>query len=114
MANIGDLIKPGQPAPDMGIYQCSGPGCSTNFRASVQGVPLPPAHHTGASWKLINKSSAGAPNPAQSGTTAPKQPQSQPVKGISPAPGKGAPPTAPKTAPTQPGSKSTPPGSVKS
>lgn len=52
MVEIGRLVKPGDPAPARGTYLCSEVGCTGSFVASMKGTPLPPAHHSGASWRL--------------------------------------------------------------
>jgi hypothetical protein len=87
MANIGEIVKPGYPAPEAGTYQCNAVGCTNTFKASIKGVPLPPAHHPGAAWKLTEKTTAApeapklAAKPAQPGT-----PKAQPAKGAQPGP----------------------------
>ena len=56
MAKVGDLFRPGEASPEVGVYQCSGTGCTSTFKASVRGTPFPPAHHGGAMWKLTQVS----------------------------------------------------------
>ncbi len=101
MANIGDIVRPGQSAPEAGTYQCSATGCTNIFKASVKAAPLPPAHHAGAAWKLTEKAAtaygtaAGSVKPAASAAqAAPKgpppakgssQPGSKPVQGTPPS-----------------------------
>ena len=68
MAQVGQLVKPGDPAPAPGVYQCIESGCSKSFTTSVGGTPLPPSHHAGAPWKLVQL--GAAPRAANQGRGA--------------------------------------------
>ena len=47
MPTLGETLRPGDPAPVAGVYQCTAPGCTSSFVASLAGAPLPSAHHPG-------------------------------------------------------------------
>lgn len=52
MPTLGETLRPGDPSTVAGVYQCTAPGCTSSFVASLAGAPLPSAHHPGALWRL--------------------------------------------------------------
>ena len=81
MVRIGDQFIPGASVPLCGVYQCSYSGCTVTFKADALGTALPPAHHLGASWKLVEVVPQKATAPAQDPQTKPAAaaPQPSPV-----------------------------------
>jgi hypothetical protein len=68
MAKVGERLSGGMPAPVAGIYGCTEAGCTAAFKATIDGVPLPPPHHAGAGWKLLEARGGAAPRPTGQGT----------------------------------------------
>lgn len=65
MPTLGETLRPGVPAPAAGAYQCTAPGCTSSFVASLAGAPLPSAHHPGALWRLTSILGHRDPSPSK-------------------------------------------------
>jgi hypothetical protein len=59
MNEVEQAVAPGLPAPKPGAYRCTAEDCVRLHNVSIKGAPLPPAHHAGAKWRLLQLDEPG-------------------------------------------------------